>query len=82
MGVLVHVLPPGPMGCISRFIWTFQCLTLVLACRSFRWAACEETEERDEPALTDPDPGPWAGVSLTKPGLEAPSGTETQLTLL
>lgn len=27
--------PPGPIGRISLFIWTFQCLTLVLAWRSF-----------------------------------------------
>lgn len=45
---MAGLLPPGPMGCISRFIWTFQCLTLVLACRSFRWAACEGKEKRGE----------------------------------
>lgn len=32
--------PPGSIGCISRFIWTFQCFTLVLAWRNFRRAAC------------------------------------------
>lgn len=51
---MAGLLPPGPMGCISRFIWTFQCLTLVLACRSFRWAACEGMEERGEPAARCP----------------------------
>lgn len=51
---MAGLLPPGPMGCISRFIWTFQCLTLVLACRSFRWAAWEGMEERGEPAARQP----------------------------
>lgn len=37
--------PPGPIGRINRFIWTFQCLTLVLAWRSFLWAACWDTEQ-------------------------------------
>lgn len=32
--------PPGSIGCMSRFTWTFQCFTLVLAWRNFRWAAC------------------------------------------
>lgn len=32
--------PPGSIGCMSLFIWTFQCFTLVLAWRNFLWAAC------------------------------------------
>lgn len=72
------------MGCISRFIWTFQCLTLVLACRSFRWAAWQGTEERSELVPHCPCSG-TVGTgfpSLSRPGWEVPSGTETQFTLL
>lgn len=49
------LLPPGPMGCISLFIWTFQCLTLVLACRSFRWAAWQGWREGVSWCPTAPD---------------------------
>lgn len=77
---MAGLLPPGPMGCISRFIWTFQCLTLVLACRSFRWAAWEGTEERGEPATQKPPTRECRQeFPFPKPGLEAPSGVETQL---
>lgn len=40
-----HV-PPGPIGRISRFICTFQCLTLVLAWRSFLWAAWQRNRAK------------------------------------
>jgi len=53
------------MGCIRRFICTFQCLTLVLACRNFRWAACKGTEERWAQHH-------WQEFPFPKPGLEAP----------
>lgn len=43
LAMLMSYVPPGPIGRISLFIWTFQCLTLVLACRSFLWAACQIT---------------------------------------
>lgn len=71
---MATLLPPGPMGCISRFIWTFQCLTLVLACRSFCWAAWEGTEGGDGGVNhLSHNPRSW-GVgrnfpSLGKPGL-------------
>lgn len=77
--MMAGLVPPGPMGCISRFIWTFQCLTLVLACRSFRWAAWEGWRRGMSP---QPRTVGRSFSSLSKPGLEAPSGLEAQLTLL
>lgn len=81
---MAGLLPPGPMGCISRFIWTFQCLTLVLACRSFRWAAWEGWRRGLSWLPGNPRPRTVGKSfpSLSRPGLEAPSEMETQLTLL
>lgn len=42
----IKSVPPGPIGRMSLFIWTFQCLTLVLAWRSFLWAAYQEAGEK------------------------------------
>lgn len=67
------------MGCISRFICTFQCLTLVLAWRSFRWAAWQGMEEGGELVPHCPRS---RTLILSKPGWEVPSGMETLFTFL